>query len=88
MGTIGNTGSDSGRHRDERRGKRAVAVMQVVAVALVLLWCGFGMLRAILQRVDAIVVIGFGVGTWAAWMLLRMSIAEMREARKEETDGE
>lgn len=64
------------------------AVMQVVAVALVLLWCGFGMLRAILQRVDAIVVIGFGVGTWAAWMLLRMSIAEMREARKEEADGE
>jgi hypothetical protein len=64
------------------------AVMQVVAVALVLLWCGFGMIRAILQRVDAIVVIGFGVGTWAAWMLLRMSIAEMREARKENTDGE
>lgn len=64
------------------------AVMQVVAVALVLLWCGLGMLRAILQRVDAIVVIGFGVGTWAAWMLLRMSIAEMREAQKEETDGE
>ena len=64
------------------------AVMQVVAVALVLLWCGFGMLRAILQRVDAIVVIGFGVGTWAAWMLLLMSIAEMREAQKEETDGE
>nr|DAL94986.1 MAG TPA: hypothetical protein [Caudoviricetes sp.] len=67
--------------------ERMKAVMQVVAVALVLLWCGFGMLRAILQRVDAIVVIGFGVGTWAAWMLLRMSIEEMREARKEETDG-
>lgn len=67
--------------------ERMKAVMQVVAVALVLLWCGFGMMRAILQRVDAIVVIGFGVGTWAAWMLLRMSIAEMREARKEETDG-
>lgn len=67
--------------------ERMKAVMQVVAVALVLLWCGFGMLRAILQRVDAIVVIGFGVGTWAAWMLLRMSITEMREARKEETDG-
>lgn len=63
------------------------AVMQVVAVALVLLWCGFGMMRAILQRVDAIVVIDFGVSTWAAWMLLRMAIAEMREARKEETDG-
>lgn len=68
--------------------ERMKAAMQVVAVALVLLWCGFGMLRAILQRVDAIVVIGFGVGTWAAWMLLRMSITEMREARKEETDGE
>lgn len=68
--------------------ERMKAVMQVVAVALVLLWCGFGMLRAILQRVDAIVVIGFGVGTWAAWMLLRMSIVEMREAQKEETDGE
>lgn len=68
--------------------ERMKAVMQVVAVALVLLWCGFGMLRAILQRVDAIVVIGFGVGTWAAWMLLRMSIAEMREAQKEETNGE
>lgn len=67
--------------------ERMKAVMQVVAVALVLLWCGFGMLRAILQRVDAIVVIGFGVGTWAAWMLLRMSIAEMREAQKEEPDG-
>ena len=67
--------------------ERMKAAMQVVAVALVLLWCGFGMLRAILQRVDAIVVIGFGVGTWAAWMLLRMSIEEMREARKEETDG-
>lgn len=67
--------------------ERMKAVMQVVALALVLLWCGFGMLRAILQRVDAIVVIGFGVGTWAAWMLLRMSIAEMREAQKEETDG-
>lgn len=67
--------------------ERMKAVMQVVAVALVLLWCGFGMLRAILQRVDAIVVIGFGVGTWAAWMLLRMSIAEMREAQKKETDG-
>lgn len=67
--------------------ERMKAVMQVVAVALVLLWCGFGMMRAILQRVDAIVVIGFGVGTWAAWMLLRMSIAEMREAQKEETDG-
>ena len=71
-----------------RATERMKAVMQVVAVALVLLWCGFGMLRAILQRVDAIVVIGFGVGTWAAWMLLRMSIAEMREAQKEETDGE
>ena len=68
--------------------ERMKAVMQVVAVALVLLWCGFGMMRAILQRVDAIVVIGFGVGTWAAWMLLRMSIAEMREARKEKADGE
>lgn len=68
--------------------ERMKAVMQVVAVALVLLWCGFGMMRAILQRVDAIVVIGFGVGTWAAWMLLRMSIAEMRKAQKEETDGE
>lgn len=67
--------------------ERMKAAMQVVAVALVLLWCGFGMLRAILQRVDAIVVIGYGVGTWAAWMLLRMSIAEMREAQKEETDG-
>lgn len=67
--------------------ERMKAVMQVVAVALVLLWCGFGMMRAILQRVDAIVVIGFGVGTWAAWMLLRMSIAEMREAQKKETDG-
>ena len=67
--------------------ERMKAVMQIVAVALVLLWCGFGMLRAILQRVDAIVVIGFGVGTWAAWMLLRMSIEEMREAQKEETDG-
>lgn len=68
--------------------ERMKAVMQVVAVALVLLWCGFGMLRAILQRVDAIVVIGFGVGTWAAWMLLLMSIEEMRKAQKEETDGE
>ena len=67
--------------------ERMKAVMQVVAVALVLLWCGFGMLRAILQRVDAIVVIGFGVGTWAAWMLLLMSIEKMRKARKEETDG-
>ena len=69
--------------------ERMKAAMQVVAVALVLvlLWCGFGMLRAILQRVDAIVVIGFGVGTWAAWMLLRMSIEEMREAQKEKTDG-
>lgn len=68
--------------------ERMKAVMQVVAVALVLLWCGFGMLRAILQRVDAIVVIGFGVGTWAAWMLLLMSIEKMRKAQKEETDGE
>lgn len=67
--------------------KRMKAAMQVVAVALVLLRCGFGMLRAILQRVDAIVVIGFGVATWAAWMLLRMSIEEMREAQKKETDG-
>ena len=67
--------------------ERMKAAMQVVAVALVLLWCGFGMLRAILQRVDAIVAIGFGVGTWAAWMLLRMSIEEMREAQKKETDG-
>lgn len=68
--------------------ERMKAVMQVVIVALVLLWCGLGMLRAILQRVDAIVVIGFGVGTWAAWMLLLMSIEEMRKARKDETDGE
>lgn len=74
--------------KSKRVTERMKAVMQVAAVALVLLWCGFGMLRAILQRVDAIVVIGFGVGTWAAWMLLRMSIAEMREAQKEETDGE
>lgn len=61
-------------------------VLQTVALALVALWCVFGAVRAMIQRVDVIVVLGFGVGTWAAWMLLRMSIAEMREARKEEPD--
>ena len=61
-------------------------VLQTVALALVALWCVFGAVRAMVQRVDVIVVLGFGVGAWAAWVLLRMSIVEMREARKEEPD--
>lgn len=75
-----------GRNGRNSRNGLVWAWLQVVAMALVTLWCVFGAVRAMVQRVDVIVVLGFGVGTWAAWMLLRMSIAEMREARKEEPD--
>lgn len=59
-------------------------MITIVLLGLLTLWLGGSAVRAILQRVDAIVVIGFGFGAWAAWTLLRMAIAEMREARKED----
>lgn len=66
-----------------RKGERVLAWLQVVVMGLIALWCVYGAVRAMVQRVDVLVVVGFGIGAWAAWTLTRMSIAEMREARKE-----
>lgn len=62
------------------------AKIQVVAMALLVLWLGGSAVRAMIQRVDAIVVCGFGLGAWAAWVLLRMAWAELREV-SDHTEG-
>lgn len=49
---------------------------------------GGNLLRAVIQRVDAIIIIGFGLGTAAAYKLLRTAIIEYREARREQKENE
>lgn len=62
--------------------------IQALAAALLLAWLGGNALRAIIQRVDGIVVIGFGIGAAAAWEFLRTAVAEWREARREQEENE
>lgn len=54
----------------------------MAAAALLLGFLGGNALRAAIQRVDAIVVIGFGIGAAAAYEFLRTSIAEWREQKE------
>lgn len=63
--------------------KRATTI-QIAATAALLAFMGGNLLRAVMQRVDAIIVIGFGLGTAAAYELLRTAIIEYREARREQ----
>lgn len=67
---------------------KQTTTIQVTAAALLLAFLGGNALRAIIQRVDAIVVIGFGLGTIAAYELLRTAIFEYREARREQKENE
>lgn len=67
---------------------KQATTIQVTAAALLLAFLGGNALRAIIQRVDAIVVIGFGLGTIAAYELLRTAIIEYREARREQKENE
>lgn len=67
--------------------KRATTI-QIVATAALLAFMGGNLLRAVMQRVDAIIVIGFGLGTIAAYELLRTAIIEYREARREQKENE
>lgn len=62
------------------------AWLQVAAMGLLALWLGGCAVRAVLQRVDALVVCGFGLGAWAAWVLLRMAWQELREV-SDDTEG-
>lgn len=67
--------------------KRATTI-QIAATAALLAFMAGNLLRAVMQRVDAIVVIGFGLGTIAAYELLRTAIIEYREARREQKENE
>lgn len=67
--------------------KKATTI-QIAATAALLAFMGGNLLRAVAQRVDAIVVIGFGLGTIAAYELLRTAIIEYREARREQKENE
>lgn len=67
--------------------KRATTI-QIAATAALLAFMGGNLLRAVMQRVDAIIVIGFGLGTIAAYELLRTAIIEYREARREQKENE
>lgn len=62
---------------------KQATTIQVAAAALLLAFLGGNALRAIIQRVDAIVVIGFGIGAAAAYEFLRTAIIEWRAARRE-----
>ncbi len=66
--------------------ERVWAWLQVVAMGLLGLWCTFGAVRAVVQRVDVIVVLGFGLGAWAAWTLTRMAWLELGELSND-TEG-
>lgn len=63
--------------------KKATTI-QIAATAALLAFMGGNLLRSVMQRVDAIIVIGFGLGTAAAYELLRTAIIEYREARREQ----
>lgn len=67
--------------------KRATTI-QIAATAALLAFMAGNLLRAVMQRVDAIIVIGFGLGTIAAYELLRTAIIEYREARREQKENE
>lgn len=67
--------------------KRATTI-QIAATAALLAFMAGNLLRAVMQRVDAIIVIGFGLGTIAAYELLRTVIIEYREARREQKENE
>lgn len=67
--------------------KKATTI-QISATAALLAFMAGNLLRAVAQRVDAIVVIGFGLGTIAAYELLRTAIIEYREARREQKENE
>lgn len=67
--------------------KRATTI-QIAATAALLAFMAGNLLRAVMQRVDAIVVIGFGLGTIAAYELLRTAIIEYRDARREQKENE
>jgi len=61
---------------------KQATTIQMAAAALLLAFLGGNALRAAIQRVDAIVVIGFGIGAAAAYEFLRTSIAEWREQKE------
>lgn len=63
---------------------KQATTLQVLAAAALLAFLGGNALRAIIQRVDAIVVIGFGIGAAAAYEFFRTAIIEWREARREQ----
>ncbi len=67
---------------------KQATTIQVAAAALLLAFLGGNALRAAIQRVDAIVVIGFGIGAAAAYEFMRTAIAEWREARREQNENE
>lgn len=67
--------------------KKATTI-QIAATAALLAFMAGNLLRAVAQRVDAIVVIGFSLGTIVAYELLRTAIIEYREARREQKENE
>ena len=67
--------------------KRATTI-QIAATAALLAFMAGNLLRAVMQRVDAIIIIGFSLGATAAYELLRTAIIEYREARREQKENE
>lgn len=67
--------------------KKATTI-QIAATAALLAFMAGNLLRAVMQRVDALIVIGFGLGTAAAYELLRTAIIEYREAHREQKENE
>lgn len=67
--------------------KKATTI-QIAATAALLAFMAGTLLRSVMQRVDAIIIIGFGIGTAAAYELLRTAIIEHRDARREQKENE
>lgn len=67
--------------------KKATTI-QIAATAALLAFMAGNLLRSVMQRVDAIIIIGFGIGTAAAYELLRTAIIEHRDARREQKENE
>ena len=63
---------------------KKTTTIQIAATAALLAFMAGNLLRAVMQRVDAIIIIGFGIGTAAAYELLRTAIIEHRDARREQ----
>lgn len=63
--------------------KKATTI-QIAATAALLAFMAGNLLRSVMQRVDAIIIIGFGIGTAAAYELLRTAIIEHREQKENE----